>query len=221
MRPSAFAYKRQAHILHRKGPQWGRALRVRKTTHMVTMPMLCFGRKFVGHATNSHGATARALGHAGSLQRVRPALFNFARRHSEGALTRNPRRGFVGHITNSHGATARALGHAGSLQRVRRALFKFAQRHSEGALTRAILAEGWLGTLRIRAAPQRERFEARDPSRGFIGHCTHAQNVKKKTGRTLTTSRMNTPHTANTDAGSYTHFEKGNFQGVQKGALYT
>ena len=162
----------------------------------MTMPMLCLRRKFVGHVTNLHGATARALGHAGSLQRVRRALFNAARRHSEGA-----RRGFVGHVTNSHGATARALGHAGSLQRVRRALFKFARRHNEGALTRAILAEGWLGTLRIRTAPQRERFEACDPCRGFIGHCAHARNVENDRG--LTKSRMNTPHTANIDAGSY------------------
>ena len=98
--------------------------------------------------------------------------------------TRNLRRGFVGHVTNSHGATARALGHAGSLQRVRRALFKFARRHCEGALTRAILAEGWLGTLRTRTAPQRERFEAREPCRGFIGHCTHARNVVNDRGLT-------------------------------------
>ena len=42
-------------------------------------------RRFVGHVTNSHGATARALGRAGSLQRVRRALFKFARRHREGA----------------------------------------------------------------------------------------------------------------------------------------
>ena len=141
MRPGAFAYKRQAHILqqtsfstHRKGPQWGRALRVRKATHVDTMPMLCLRRKFVGHVTNSHGATARALGHSGSLQRVRRALFNFARRHSEGALTRailaegscstlrirtapqrerlgrqDPCRGFGGHFSDSHGVTARAL----------------------------------------------------------------------------------------------------------------
>ena len=177
------------------------ALRVRKTTHVVTMPMLCLRRKFVGHVTNSHGATARALGHAGSLQRVRRTPFNFARRRSEGASTRNPRRGFVGHVTNSHGATARALGHAGSLQRVWRALFKFARHHSKGALIRAILAEGWLGTLRIRTAPQRERFEACDPCRGFIGRCTHARNVENDRG--LTKSRMNTPHTANIDAGSY------------------
>ena len=135
----------------RKGPPWGRALRIRKTTHVVTMPMLCLRRKFVGHVSNSHGATARALGHAGSLQRVR------------------------------------------------RELFKFARRHSEGALTRAILAEGWLGTLRT--APQRERFEARDPCRGFIGHCTRARNVENDRG--LSRSRMNTPHTANIDAGSY------------------
>ena len=117
------------------------------------------------------------------------------------------RRKFVGHVTNSHGAIARALGHAGSLQRVRRALFKFARRHSEGALTRAILAEGWLGTLRICTAPQRERFEARDPCRGFIGHCTHARNVENDRG--LTKSRMNTPHTANVDSGSYPRVPRG------------
>ena len=131
-----FAYKRQAHILqqtsfstHRKGPQWGRALRVRKTTHVVTMPMLRLRRKFVGHVTNSHGATARELGHAGSLQRVPRALFNFARCHSEGALTR------------------------------------------------AILAEGSLGTLRIRTAPQRKRLGTQDPCRGFGGHLSNSHGA--------------------------------------------
>ena len=45
-------------------------------------------RGFIGHFTNLHGATARALGRAGSLQRVHRALSKFARRRSEGALTR-------------------------------------------------------------------------------------------------------------------------------------
>ena len=157
VRPCAYAYKRQVQqtsfSTHRKGPQWGRALRVRKTTNVVTMPMLCLRRKFVGHVANLHGATARALGHAGSLQRVRRALFNLARRHSEGALTRailaegslgalrsrtapqrerlgtqDPCRGFGGHFTHSHGATARALRGARSLQRVHRALHARAKR---------------------------------------------------------------------------------------------
>ena len=117
VRPSAFAYKRQAHILqqtsfstHRKGRQWGRALRVRKTTHVVTMPTLCLRRIFAGHVTNSHGAIARALGRAGSL-------------------------------------------------------------------TRAILAEGSLGTLRIRTAPQRERLGTQDPCRGFGGHFSNSHGV--------------------------------------------
>ena len=41
-------------------------------------------RGFIGHFTNLHGATARALGRAGSLQRVHRALSKFARRRSEG-----------------------------------------------------------------------------------------------------------------------------------------
>ena len=161
-------------------------------------------------------------------QRVHWALNEFARRHSESAWarritaegspgtfqirtasqrgrfdTRNPRRGFIGHFTNLHGATARALGRAGSLQRVHRAVLKFARRHSEGAVARAILAEDSLGALQIRTAPQWERFEARDPCRGFSGHSTNTRNVENDRG--LTKSRMNTPDTANIDAGSYTH----------------
>ena len=103
------------------------------------------------------------------------------------------------------GATARALGRAGSLQRVHRAVLKFARRHSEGAVARAILAEGSSGALQIRTAPQWERFEARDPCRGFIGHSTNTRNVENDRG--LTKSRMNTPHTANIDAGSHADFE--------------
>ena len=68
-------------------------------------------------------------------------------------------------------------------------------------MARAILAEGSSGALQIRTAPQWERFEARDPCRGFIGHNTNTRNVENDRG--LTKSRMNTPHTANIDAGSY------------------
>ena len=45
-------------------------------------------RGFIGHFTNLHGATAKALGRAGSLQRVHRAVLKFARRHSEGAVAR-------------------------------------------------------------------------------------------------------------------------------------
>ena len=47
-----------------------------------------FRRGFIGLKTNSHGATARALRHARSPQRVRRAQDKFARRHSESASTR-------------------------------------------------------------------------------------------------------------------------------------
>ncbi len=132
--------------------------------------------------------------------------------------TRNPRRGFIGHFTNLHGATARALGRAGSLQRVHRAVLKFARRHSEGAVARAILAEGSSGALQIRTAPQWERFEARDPCRGFIGHSTNTRNVENDRG--LTKSRMNTPHTANIDAGSYPSIEVAMFRQEPEATLF-
>ena len=99
-------------------------------------------RGFAALKTNSHGATARALRHARSPQRVRQGQDKFARRHSESASTRtisaegsprsrqirtapqrerfdthDLRRGFIGLKTNSHGATARALRHARSPQR--------------------------------------------------------------------------------------------------------
>ena len=124
-------------------------------------------RGFAKVKTNSHGATARALRHAGSPQRVRRDQDRVARRHSESASTRtisaegsprsrqirtapqrerfdthDLRRGFAKVKTNSHGATARALRHARSPQRVRRAQDKFARRRSESASTRTICAEG-------------------------------------------------------------------------------
>ena len=99
-------------------------------------------RGFAKVKTNSHGATARALRHARSPQRVRRAQDKFARRHSESDPTRtipaegssgsrqirtapqrerfdthDLRRGFAALKTNSHGATARALRHARSPQR--------------------------------------------------------------------------------------------------------
>ena len=149
-------------------------------------------RGFAKVKTNSHGATARALRHARSPQRVRQGQDKFARRHSESASTRrisaegSPRsrqirtapqrerfdthelrRGFAKVKTNSHGATARALRHAGSPQRVRRAQDKFARRHSESASTRTISAEGSPRSRQIRTAPQRERFDTQDLRRGF------------------------------------------------------
>ena len=159
-------------------------------------------RGFIGLKTNSHGATARALRHAGSPQRVRQGQDKFARRHSESASTRtisaegspcsrqirtapqrerfdthDPRRGFIGLKTNSHGATARALRHARSPQRVRRAHDKFARRHSESASTRTIPAEGSSGSRQIRTAPQRERFDTHDLRRGFIGLKTNSHGA--------------------------------------------
>ena len=159
-------------------------------------------RGFIGLKTNSHGATARALRHAGSPQRVRQGQDKFARHHSESASTRtisaegsprsrqirtapqrerfdthDPRRGFIGLKTNSHGATARALRHARSPQRVRRAQDKFARRHSESASTRTIPAEGSSGSRQIRTAPQRERFDTHDPRRGFIGLKTNSHGA--------------------------------------------
>ena len=75
-------------------------------------------RRFAEVKTSSHGATARALRHARSPQRVRRGQ------------------------DNSHGATARAL--ARSPQRVSRGQDKFARRHSESASTRTISAGGYV-----------------------------------------------------------------------------
>ena len=107
-------------------------------------------RGFAGLKTNSHGATARALRHARSPQRVHRAQDKFARRRSESE--RSP-------------------------QRVRRAQDKFARRHSESASTRTIPAEGSSGSRQIRTAPQRERFDTRDPRRGFIGLKTNSHGA--------------------------------------------
>ena len=110
-------------------------------------------RGFIGLKTNSHGATARALRHAGSPQRVRQGQDKFAR------------------------ATARALRHARSPQRVRRAQDKFARRHSESASTRTVPAEGSSGSRQIRTAPQRERFDTHDLRRGFAALKTNSHGA--------------------------------------------
>ena len=110
-------------------------------------------RGFAELKTHSRGATARALRHARSSQRVK---------------------------THLHGATARALRHERSPQRVRRvrdtfaprhsesrrAQETFARRHSESASTRAISADGSPSSRQIRTAPLRERFDTHDLRRG-------------------------------------------------------
>ena len=131
-------------------------------------------RGFIGLKTDAHGATARAIRHARSPQRVHRAQDKFARRHSESASTRrisaegsprsrqirtapqrerfdthDLRRGFAALKTNSHGATARALRHARS-QRVLR---------------------------QIRTAPQRERFDTHDLRRGFAALKTNSHGA--------------------------------------------
>ena len=155
-------------------------------------------RGFIGLKTNSHGATARALRHAGSPQRVRQGQDKFARRHSESASTRtisaegSPRSRQIRtapqrerfdarspqrvHQAQDKFARRRSESER-SPQRVRRAQDKFARRHSESASTRTIPAEGSSGSRQIRTAPQRERFDTRDPRRGFIGLKTNSHGA--------------------------------------------
>ena len=118
-------------------------------------------RAFAESKTHSYGATARALRHAGSLQRVRRAQDKVARRHSQSASTRrisaeglprarrirtalqqerldtkDLRKGFTARKANSHGATARALRHAQSTHNLRKG-FAELKPHSHGATARA------------------------------------------------------------------------------------
>ena len=164
-------------------------------------------RGFIGLKTDAHGATARAIRHARSPQRVHRAQDKFARRHSESASTRrisaegsprsrqirtapqrerfdthDLRRGFAATKTDSRGATARALRHARSPQKVHRAQDKFARRHSESASTRTISAEGSPRSRQIRTAPQRERFDTHDLRRRvrFVSSCRAYPRQKKK-----------------------------------------
>ena len=158
-----------------------------------TLRKRCLRSRRCGRARRtSHGATASALRHARSPQRVCRAQDTFARRHSESASTstisaegspssrhirtapqrervdtHDLRRGFAQLETHSHGATARALRHAQSPQRVRRAQDTFARRHSECASTRTISTEGLPSSRQVRTAPQRERFDTHDLRKGF------------------------------------------------------
>ena len=172
-------------------------------------------RGFIGLKTDAHGATARAIRHARSPQRVHRAQDKFARRHSESASTRrisaegsprsrqirtapqrerfdthDLRRGFIGLKTNSHGATARALRHAGSPQRVRQGQDKFARRHSESASTRTISAEGSPRSRQIRTAPQRERFDTHDLRRGFAKVKTNSHGATARALRHARSPQM-------------------------------
>ena len=151
-------------------------------------------RGFIGPRQDGRGATARALRHARSPQRVHRSTAGWARHHSENAPTRaipvegssassrmgtapqrersdtpNPCRGFIGPRQDGRGTTARALRHARSLQRVHRSTAGWARHHSENAPTRAIPVEGSSASSRMGTAPQRERADTPDPCRGFIG----------------------------------------------------
>ena len=150
-------------------------------------------RGFAAVKTNSHGATARALRHAQSPQRVRRGQDKFPRDHNDSPSTRaipeegsprsrqirttpqrercdthDLRRGFIGLKTDSHGATARAMRHARSPQRVHRAQDRFARDHSESDPTRTIPAEGSPRSRQIRTGPQRERSDTHDLRRGYV-----------------------------------------------------
>ena len=109
-------------------------------------------RGFAATKTDAHGATARAIRHARSPQRVHRAQDKFARRHSESASTR----------------TISAEGSPRSRQ---------IRRHSESASTRTIPAEGSSGSRQIRTAPQRERFDTHDLRRGFAALKTNSHGA--------------------------------------------
>ena len=128
-------------------------------------------RGFAKLKTNSHGATARALRHARSPQRVRRAQDKFARRHSESDPTRTiPAEGSSG-SRQIRTAPQRERFDTHDLRRgfAARSRQISARRHSESASTRTIPAEGSSGSRQIRTAPQRERFDTHDLRRGFIG----------------------------------------------------
>ena len=106
-------------------------------------------RGFAALKTNSHGATARALRHARSPQRVHRAQDKFARRHSESASTRT--------ISADGSPRSRQIRTAPQRERFD--------------------AEGSSGSRQIRTAPQRERFDTQHPRRGFIGLKTNSHGA--------------------------------------------
>ena len=75
------------------------------------------------------------------------------------------------HVQISHSATTGAIRHTRNPQRVRRTAVRFTRRHDRSDSTRTKPAGCWQTTLKIRMAPQRERFDTHDPRRGFAIQC--------------------------------------------------
>ena len=76
-------------------------------------------------------------------------------------------RGFAIRVKNSCGATTRASQHAPNPQKVRRRALECARHHSESDSTRTEPAEGSPATLKIRTAPQQERFDTHETHKGL------------------------------------------------------
>ena len=90
-----------------------------------------------------------------------------------------------GNVENSHRAIARVFRHARSLQKVSEATLQFARLHSESVSTSTKPAKA---TLKIRTAPQRERFDTHVTRRARVSNqrfaapakaFRHARNLQK------------------------------------------
>ena len=135
--------------------------------------------------TNSHGATARALRHARSPQRVRRAQATLARRHSESASTRT--------ISAEGSPSSRQVRMAPQRERVgthnlRRGFAEFAESKSSshgatvsGASTRRISTEGLARARQTCTAPQQERFDANNLRRGLAETNLHSAAARALT----------------------------------------
>ena len=137
-------------------------------------------RRFAEIKTHSHGATARALRHARSPQKVRRDQDTFARRHGKSASTRTiSTEGSPS--SRPRGATARALRHAQSPQRACRAQDTFARRSSESASTGTISAESSPRSrhIRMHGATARALRHARFPQRVRRAQDTFARRHSK------------------------------------------
>ena len=95
------------------------------------------------------------------------------------------RRGFTLRAQNVHRATARAIRPTRCAQRVHFACSKCAPRHSESDLTHPKCAEGSFRVLKMRTAPQRERF---DPPKVRKGFALRSQNARRATAISLSQS---------------------------------
>ena len=98
-------------------------------------------------------------------------------------------RGFTLRAQNVHRAAARAIRPTQAAQRVRFACSKCAPRHSESGLTYPKCAEGSLCMLKMRAAPQRERFDPPKVRRGFA---SRSQNGQRATARAISLRQIYT-----------------------------